>query len=729
MNLLSSLLTYTARQIAALRAKDASQDTEISGAKGRLATAESNLSTLASRIETAIAAVTTSTEVTDIRVGDDGVTYDTAGTAVRTQFAREKTGLQNTNMGVSNLGLYAKFVRGGLSSGVVNTSQKFRVATNNIISFDRDIKLNIASGFKIGVHTFVNGSYSADSGWQTGSYSISAGTTFKIVIGRTSDDTSEIADIGYFVNQVTFVSLVGVAMQNSDDAITDINLITSTGRSTFASYGDFAQGGLHEDGSLFPSQHHRVSGVTHIITDRTLKVYVASGYKCGYEVFANGSVEWHGWYTGAFTIPEDTEFVLQICNDPEDSSVYADVNTYVNAITVDSVLAAGMHESLLISKNQMTRGSFQPREFTVLSTNKPWITYLHKTPVNPNTTIVVKMPEISGVTWKYRFAWYDSNGAFLSNTGDTLNNYCSFPNTAYYFAFGVFATDNGTVDDDYDLMSHFPDNGTIAVEFEELVANITSTESIVNWGFDTFVAKPSNVIEAGYYHGSDLIKHKLLAEKLVGTLICEQAFCIYDNKYYSVEEGKLGIQDESFNTIDTVTLDIGHGNTIQLGSANLAYVNGTFDHKVYIVDLDEKEVVGSISLPFTTGLDSTVIDDINNIAYILHTETSGEVYSKFEFVAYDLTNEEILYKRYLPFKILQFQAMDFYEGKILLLAGTNDNIDNRLFVLDLNGTALANMKLSIFASDEPEGVFFDRDNGDLYVSSYNRKVYKLIPLA
>lgn len=94
MNLLSSLLNYTARQIAALRAKDTSQDTEISGAKGRLTTAESNISTLTSRIETAISAVTTDTEVTDIRVGYDGVTYGTAGTAVRTQFVQLKSDLE-----------------------------------------------------------------------------------------------------------------------------------------------------------------------------------------------------------------------------------------------------------------------------------------------------------------------------------------------------------------------------------------------------------------------------------------------------------------------------------------------------------------------------------------------------------------------------------------------------------------------------------------------------------
>lgn len=103
MNLLSSLLNYTARQIAALRAKDTSQDTEISGAKGRLTTAESNISTLTSRIETAISAVTTSTEVTDIRVGDDGVTYGTAGTAVRTQFSNLKSEINHLWVSSDNL--------------------------------------------------------------------------------------------------------------------------------------------------------------------------------------------------------------------------------------------------------------------------------------------------------------------------------------------------------------------------------------------------------------------------------------------------------------------------------------------------------------------------------------------------------------------------------------------------------------------------------------------------
>lgn len=50
------------------------------------------------RFDNAVAAVTTDTEVTDIRVGADGVTYGTAGTAVRTQFSDLKSQLKESSL-------------------------------------------------------------------------------------------------------------------------------------------------------------------------------------------------------------------------------------------------------------------------------------------------------------------------------------------------------------------------------------------------------------------------------------------------------------------------------------------------------------------------------------------------------------------------------------------------------------------------------------------------------
>lgn len=58
--------------------------------RGDIADVEHDFTILQGQFDTAVAAVTTDTEVTDIRVGDDGVTYTTAGVAARTQFRNIK---------------------------------------------------------------------------------------------------------------------------------------------------------------------------------------------------------------------------------------------------------------------------------------------------------------------------------------------------------------------------------------------------------------------------------------------------------------------------------------------------------------------------------------------------------------------------------------------------------------------------------------------------------------
>ena len=149
MNLLSSLLRFTAAQIAALRAKNTSQDTEIDGAKSRITTAEGNISTLTSRIETAISAVTTSTEVTDIRVGDDRVTYSTAGTAVRTQFNQLKSNLHESDNILFN-GTYTvgsdQIIRGGVGTHGEPTDSTTVIRAKNLYHIPKGSRFVLTPG-------------------------------------------------------------------------------------------------------------------------------------------------------------------------------------------------------------------------------------------------------------------------------------------------------------------------------------------------------------------------------------------------------------------------------------------------------------------------------------------------------------------------------------------------------------------------------------------------------
>lgn len=84
---------------------------------------------------------------------------------------------------------FGKFVIGGMSNGTPNLSYYNRIAFVNLVSYEKNITIKIANGFRIGVHIYENGSFVSDSGWKTGIYEIPAGTTFKFIIGRVTEQT------------------------------------------------------------------------------------------------------------------------------------------------------------------------------------------------------------------------------------------------------------------------------------------------------------------------------------------------------------------------------------------------------------------------------------------------------------------------------------------------------------------------------------------------------------
>ena len=103
---------------------------------------------------------------------------------------------------------YGKFQNGTIQDGVLLTSVKYRVASNDIIYYNRDITVDIKSGFKFCIHTFVDGAFAEDLLWQTGSYKIKKGTYFKCMIARVTENKEEVADIVEFLDAISINSLV-----------------------------------------------------------------------------------------------------------------------------------------------------------------------------------------------------------------------------------------------------------------------------------------------------------------------------------------------------------------------------------------------------------------------------------------------------------------------------------------------------------------------------------------
>lgn len=125
---------------------------------------------------------------------------------------------------------YGTFQNGGLVSGVVQSWPPSRVVSKTIISIDREITLSITAGYKIGIHYFVNGTFSSDSGWQQNSYTIPANSTFRILIALVSEDQSVTANIIDFLNQVTFQPKVNAVVT---DAVNDIKYIKQSTEKVF----------------------------------------------------------------------------------------------------------------------------------------------------------------------------------------------------------------------------------------------------------------------------------------------------------------------------------------------------------------------------------------------------------------------------------------------------------------------------------------------------------------
>lgn len=100
---------------------------------------------------------------------------------------------------------HGKCIIGSISNGVPNLNNSNRVVFVDLLSFKTDIAINIASGFGIGVQTFVNGAFASDSGWKYGTYNVSANTTFKFVIRRSTEQTETATNWWFdFVKAVTF---------------------------------------------------------------------------------------------------------------------------------------------------------------------------------------------------------------------------------------------------------------------------------------------------------------------------------------------------------------------------------------------------------------------------------------------------------------------------------------------------------------------------------------------
>lgn len=228
----------------------------------------------------------------------------------------------------------------------------------------------------------------------------------------------------------------------------------------------------------------------------------------------------------------------------------------------------------------------------------------------------------------------------------------------------------------------------------------------------------------GFALGADSVKRGVKTQN-IGVLTYAQSFCRYNGNYFSTNGSNIGVQSSDFTAISTTALNVGHGNAFQLGNNGKAYISGWDNQKIYVIDLATLTIESEIVLP-TQGYTTAVIDDLNRIAYIFQRDSYPSTVVNYNFIIYDYQAQQIKSTRVIN-AFSAMQAADFYNGKIAVLWGMGTPASpSGMAIYNTGGDIIAEFTLDVFSNTEPEGVYFDRETGELYISLVDRKVYKIL---
>lgn len=311
--------------------------------QGAVASMNTDLTDLDTRIDEIIApsgGAPSAAEVTDARIGEDGIVYATLGKAIRTQVGDLKSTLDNSNDGKTLI--KTTFINGSVKAtdGTIDVSILYRVCSQDILSYDYEQEFSVKSGFRYMLLFYNNsGNFLNDgSGWQTGTYTLPKNQKFRITIARITEDGSETADIDLFASKVSVnTKIAGEIAENADAIINLESQITDIASGETSIDFTFVNGSIDSTtGVIDTSVTYRIATPNIVSFKYNQNIKVNPGYRFMLLYFdASGDFEHDGsgWVTTNIDVPKGKKIKITIAKIIETTDT-ADVATFKSNVLI-----------------------------------------------------------------------------------------------------------------------------------------------------------------------------------------------------------------------------------------------------------------------------------------------------------------------------------------------------------------------------------------------------------
>lgn len=282
---------------------------------------------------------------------NDRLTSDNAALSSRISETKE-------DVGVVHLADLSTFIRGRITAGIVYTDFQYRVVSENIIHANQSMAFTANTGFKFGFSYYDSeGNYIEDTVWLTEGV-INANENFRIVIAR-EEETSEIADINYFVSQVSSGRVISINAELVSARVDNNNIVFPTlnarllsdkaailnelseiksdlGIIVLSDLSTFIRGRITA-GTIYTDYKWRVCPESIIHAEQNMHFASIEGFKFGFSYYTSDGTYINDtpWMTEG-TIKSGQYFRIVIARVEEDRSETADINEFVSAIEVST---------------------------------------------------------------------------------------------------------------------------------------------------------------------------------------------------------------------------------------------------------------------------------------------------------------------------------------------------------------------------------------------------------